>query len=154
MARRTLSRTIDGIEVTVTQFPVSRSLPLTATLMKVAGPAIGKLAPMLGGGLDGLGKTNVDGLAPALVALADGLSEVEIVKLLADILGGTLVVTTDEGGKLRKHDLSGGSAAIDRAFDGNLMTVFRVAAFALEVNFGSFFDGSALPVEEAAAASA
>ena len=152
MARKSVTRDIDGLDVTVTQFAVSRTLPLLATLMQVAGPAIGKLAPMLGGGMAGLGKTQVDALAPALVALAGGLAEVQAAKLLADLLGGTIVVATDDNGKLVKHDLSGGTGAIDRAFDGRLMTVFKVAAFALEVNYGDFFGGTGLPAEEAATA--
>jgi hypothetical protein len=154
MPRKTVTRQIGNLEVTTTQFGSTTASTLIVRLLKVVGPAIEQLAPMLGtADLAGIGKMNVAVIGPALVAVAEAVGDsATFEKLLTDILRGTLVIARDESGKLTKHDLSGGREAIDGAFDGRLRDLFVVVAFALEVNFGDFFAGLAPAADAAPAA--
>lgn len=150
MSRLTQTRTIDGLEVTVVQFAATRALPLLGQITAIVGPAIGALAPMLAGdGLAGLGKRRVEDLAPALAALGAGLDGGGMMRLATGILAGTTVIAHGPNGPM-KYDLSGGPSAIDACFEGRLLSLFKVAAFALEHNFSGFFPAAGQPSGAAA----
>lgn len=145
MPRKTVNRLIGPLDVTTTQHGSTAAGVLLVKLMKIAGPAIGEIAPLLnaakGGSLEDIAALDVKVLGPALMVLAEQLDAASFEKLLVDVLRGTIVIANDGNGQV-KHDLSAGRQAIDAAFDGRLRDMFAVAAFALEVNFGDFFGGS------------
>jgi hypothetical protein len=135
MAQKKDTRYIDGLECETSQLPARRSLKLMAKLLKALGPALVPIA--MGGGM----KADASTLGPALSSLdADAIEP-----LLCEILAGTVVNVNGVRVQLDSPP------KLDLVFDGALMTMFKVAGFALEVNFGDFFDGasSAKPAIEA-----
>ena len=119
------------LQVKTTQLPALRAFRLLSRLGKLLGPSLGKLR---GVGL----KSDASALTPAIAALADSLDPDQIEALAVQILEGTLVVDGKQARTLNT------AAAIDDVFGGRLMTMFKVMAFAIEVNFRDFF--RALPV--------
>ena len=135
MARKTETRQIGGMDVTCTQFEAIAAFKLSARIGKVLAPAL-----LAAGGKIDL-KADVATLAPVARALFDALDPEQAESMLVDILRGTSVVRDDGTGKLIKIDLSS-PKWINAAFDGDLGAMLSAAAFALEVNLGSFFGGS------------
>lgn len=98
-------------------------------------------------------------LLPAIVALKQGKSDElqtvvntmfdqlgpETASLIRDELFKSVTATRfDAAGNPTKRDLLHGRAAINATFRSNLKAMFQTIAFAAEVNFGDFFDVSAL----------
>jgi hypothetical protein len=118
---QTKSRTIDGIETNVTQFDALRACTLIPRLGKI-------LAPVAG---------DIEALGPELGALFTRLEGDELRALVCDLLVGTTVVADGAVRDLSRAD------NINAVFSSRLGVMFKVLAFVLEVNFGSFFGGSA-----------
>jgi hypothetical protein len=115
------SKTIDGVNFTVTQFPARRAFAVQARLIKTLGPALGAA---VGKGVGG----EVD-LSAALQKLADNIEADTLVALAQELLASTRA----DGKELA------GDAAFDMAFTGKLLTLYKVLAFLVEVNFADFF---------------
>lgn len=114
------------MEVKTTQLPAIRAFRLMNRLAKLVG---GSLV-----GLRGVGfKADVKHLAPVLAELFDRLDPDEAEQLVLQILNATLVVSNGKAISLHNND------AIDGVFGGRLMTMLKVMAFALEVNYKDFF---------------
>jgi hypothetical protein len=127
---QTKSRTIDGIETNVTQFDALRACTLIPRLGKILAPVAGMLK---GVNAD----TDIEALGPALGALFTRLEGDELRALVCDLLVGTTVVADGAVRDLSRAD------NINAVFSSRLGVMFKVLAFVLEVNFGSFFGGSA-----------
>lgn len=123
------SLTIGDATFETTQFAAIRSLTLLARLMKTLGPAIGALKSM---DLS----TDVSVVAGAL----SNLEPAEAAALALAILEGTSA-TVKEGGELRNIPLVT-QPAVDRVFSGRLLTMFKVLAHAVRVNYSDFGIGS------------
>lgn len=117
MALRTEAREIDGLIVTVTQFPALRALGLATRVAQAIAPALSQ----------GLSTTS------PLALLFSGMDSDATEKLAVDMLASTTA-------QLEGRDvLLMNRAMIDVAFAGRLPTMVKAVAFAIEVNFSSFF---------------
>lgn len=123
---RTFTDEQGTLDVKTTQLPAMRAFRLLNRLAKLVGGSLGALR--------GVGfKADVKHLAPILAELFDRLDPEETDALALQILGGTLVVANGKAVSLHNAD------AIDGVFGGRLMTMLKVLAFALEVNYKDFF---------------
>ncbi len=125
------TRTIDGLEVTTTQLPVLRAFALFTKLGKVLAPALARAADLQ---LDP--DMDVSALAPALGELFAQLDPADATQLAHDVLISTSVVAD---GRITELSQSG---AIDLVFGGRFLAFLKTMAFAIEVNFRDFFDGT------------
>lgn len=137
MAIEMQEREIVGCPVRCTPFKARAAARLLSRLLKHAGAVLGQL-----GGVDltDLKGVEVAALAPALMALANTLTPDEFDSLTCALLAQTSVTAADASGTRKNFDLSKPDN-IDNAFAGDLKLMFRVLAFSVEVNYGSFFDG-------------
>lgn len=133
----------DGIKFATTQYGAMRGLELLGKLARTIGPAMGALGQMEWGPGD------IEKAAPILGYALQNLQPNELTSLVTDILKGTTATLT-ENGTLRRVDLLDGNA-IDRVFNGRLLTMFKVILNALRVNFADFGFGSAAQKESAPA---
>jgi hypothetical protein len=126
----TKEKTIDGRNVMVVQFPGRRALFFKTRLLKLIGPAIAQMFT----GKNPL-ETEVDFsvVSKALDKLSERLNEDEFVKFVLDLLQCT---------RLDGKEISG--AVFDEEFAGNLLLMYKVLWFTLEVNYGSFFGQSGI----------
>lgn len=129
MGLRTESRTIDGIDVTVTQHPAIRGLKLGARLTRAIGPTLGYLRGMSM-------QSDTAELGEALGDLFSRLEGDELTGLLRDVFAFS-AATVD--GKIVELT---SDARIDMAFEGRVRTMIAAALFAIEVNFADFFGGA------------
>ncbi len=118
MALRTESREIDGLLITVTQFPALKALGLATRVAQAIAPAL------------------VNGVVPTsgVALLFAGMDAEQTVKLSTDMLAGS---TARVDG--REFALIG-QAAIDEVFSGRLPTLLKAVMYAVEQNFSDFFD--------------
>lgn len=143
--QRTEERTFtddDGtMLVKTTQLPALRAFKLMARLGKLLSPSIGQLSGVKFG-------AKSDMLAPAFMALFERLDTSEVEDLSIKVLEGTLVVSDGAARTLSN------APAIDQVFGGRILTLVKVMAFAVEVNFRDFFRALAKEAAEKAAAKA
>jgi hypothetical protein len=131
---KTAKRDIAGMEVRTTQFPALRAMGLLTTLGRILSGSAGKLASVAGGSTS-IGDLDIGSAASAIGALFEQVDATEAQQIAKDILAQTSVVTDEVIEDLAQK------GAIDRVFSGSLLVMFKVMAFALEVNFGDFLDG-------------
>lgn len=151
----TQEKIIDGHAVRCTPHKGRPGARLLARLLRHLGPALGALR---GVDLDlskGIHNVDVTELMPAIGQLFEILAPDEFDALACEILSRCSIAMPDADGKLRSYDLSK-PAMIDDAFTGDLMLMFKVLAWALEVNFSGFFhalarSGAAAAAREGAA---
>ena len=127
----TKEKTIDGHNVMVTQFPGRRALLFKTRLIKLIGPSIAQMFT---------GENPLDGkeldfsiIAKALDKLAETLNEDEYVKFVLDLLQ----YSRFDGQEIKE-------SVFDTEFAGNLLLMYKVLWFTLEVNYGSFFGESGI----------
>lgn len=137
MPLKTETKTIDGLDVRVTQFGARRAHRLNFRLLRLLGPT---LLPIAARGEIDLG--NLD-LGAALASL----DEREAEPLLLEVLAGTQVVVDGRVLDMNRPEM------LDAAFDGRLLTMYKAALFALQVNYGDFI-GALRAVPAAAGAAA
>lgn len=109
----------------VTQLPAFRGLKMLARLTRTVGPALAKLADAEQGG-----EIGVAALGDAVGALCEKLNDAEIEGITRELLAGA---TVDEQPLLSQFDMH---------FAGKPELALQVLAFAVEVNFGGFFDAA------------
>lgn len=136
MARKTLERTIDGMAFTIGQLPAMRAVAVFNRLVSIAGPVVEKV--FAGTGVASLKldlmSLDVGKAAGAVGQLFSSLPQPEFEKLVKELLA---TATVQEGDGFT--DL-GKPGAIDRLFTGQITTLFKVLAAAIEVNFDDFRD--------------
>lgn len=128
MSLKTSTRSIDGMDVSVTQLPARKGLKLAGKLGRIIAPV---LSHINGVSLD----SDLTALAPALTALFSNLEDRDYDTLLLEILCMTAVVTQGH-----RHELTS-LEKIDFVFGGDMPKLVKVCAYALEVNFGDFIAG-------------
>lgn len=138
MNRETKITKIDGHAVRVTPHKATDAMKLMLRCGRVIGPGLIKLVTNANGDVKDLQLTDV---SPALAAVFAQLDDDSVDVLLADVFKHTSI-TLPEGkaGKLKMYDLSQASE-VDNAFTGRVFMLLKVFKYALEVNFGSFFEG-------------
>jgi len=126
MSLETKDKIISGRRYQVTQLPAFQALDLLEQLTTLAGPALGALA-----------KNGVSGQVDF---------EAGAVRLFASLGGGKLKAVTLALLSTTTVDLGDRSPRMLDIFDleyaGKLSVVFKVMAFALEVQFQDFFDAA------------
>jgi hypothetical protein len=140
MGRKTETRTIDGFEVTTTQFASVAGCRLWTRLLPMFLPALAALPD--GQNLNNFGQMDLAKLAPALGAIAAKLTPDEFETTMLEVLALTQV--TYGRGNQRVNRTLDSVGAIDAVFDGAVGSIFKVMWFALEVNFDSFGIAGAL----------
>jgi hypothetical protein len=125
---KTRSIQLNGHTFNVTQLPAMRALKLFQRLGKTAGPALAhglaSAATMVNDE-----EPDLSGLAVAVGMLFDRLSESEVEGLTRELLASA----TYDGSSMVMSNF-------DALFQGELPSLFKLLAFALEVNFGNFKD--------------
>ena len=124
----------DSFELTCVKLEPVAAYMLVAKLGKVLMPALVAMKTR---------KAN-DDLQPVVDQIFGGLTTEIAQQVMLELLSTTTVVRTTASGEVSKRDLCNGQAAINDAFRGSVMMMFRAMGFALEVNFGDFFDASGL----------
>lgn len=126
MGLKTETETIDGLEVSCTQFPAMRSLGLMTRLGNALAPMLAVLPA--GTSLD----SDATDVAPALGHALGALKPEEAQALVRDVVAGTSVIV--DGKRVELTD----GARIGVVFDGRLGALLQVAWFAIRVNFADF----------------
>lgn len=134
MGLKQAEETIDDLKFTSTQFPAMRALPLLGRLVKTIGPAIAVLSEAK------LDSDMSELAAPIALALKD-LDPNAVTALACEILASTSVILVGPQGAANIPLSS--VENINIAFEGRLMTMFKVLGFAVKLNFADFFAGSA-----------
>jgi len=123
---KTETKTIDGHEITVTQYTAREGLAIFTKLGKLLSPALNELYKV-----DDLTKIDTEGagnILPALSVVLNGLSETEFTPFILRILRSTFI---------DKKNVT--EEIFDMEFAGKYTLLFKVVGFALEVNFKDFF---------------
>jgi len=122
------TRTIDGLEITAVQLVPTKAIYLQARLLKLLGPALakGNLFRQVAVG----GEEAQSAVIAALAEVAASVNVDEAMSLITEIckmakIGGQYIRDPD-------NELE------------DAMTVYKVVAFVIEVNFRSFFKGREL----------
>ncbi|KKN75988.1 hypothetical protein LCGC14_0375450 [marine sediment metagenome] len=123
----------------VSQLPASKARKLLVRLFKVAGPSLGKVLESLKGknGKTGLNDLNLGKISEGLALLANNVFEDDFEYVVNALLEGERIIYHVDG-KWPVLSLE----TSDILFAGKLDQMFKLIAFALEVNFSSFFAGS------------
>ena len=123
----TKKRDIDGFTFTVMQLPGKRGLRLWRRLGKILGPSLARAAASASGQVD------FAGLAGAVEALFDNLTETELDAVVDELTGNALVLYEGSERPLKE--------VYDVLFAGRVETQLKLLMFALEVNYSGFFVG-------------
>ena len=119
------TRVFEDMAITVQQLPATRGVKLSRKLATVAAPVIGALQGL---SLD----KDVGVLGEALTKALDQLSEKDLDELIRTLLETAKVETEGKIAPLMPM--------FDGLFAGRILLVYKVIAFALEVNFADFFE--------------
>lgn len=121
-------RTIDGIDFEVRPLPAMKSLETFPRITALLAPLLSDLGSLA----KGAQADRLDTIGKALASLAR-TDPKEVVALTKVLLDGSTITTAD--GK-RQHLLP----VIDDELATKMWTLFRLLAFAVEVNYRDFFD--------------
>ena len=130
MACETENTTINGTEYVCTQFPAIQSMKFKLRVLKVLGPVITEIIPMIGND-----KTNdqLKSISDAIEKLFLTSSPDEIIDLMVEML--TTGNTKRDGERLTK-------SLFEQTYSGDLMLeAYKAFAFVLKVNYKGFFKG-------------
>lgn len=118
--------TIDGLEVTVQAWPARKAWKRQVTLGKIFRKSLTELGAAVESKQEG---TSVDlsRLGSALENVFDTLSEEKSEEVLLMLLSGV---------RVDNAELT--SETIDLLFQGKILTMYKIIALVLEVNYGSF----------------
>lgn len=127
MSRKISQVTIDGKTYSVTPWSGTKGARMLAKLVKLLGPALGKLMSS-GGSINGLldSKAADIDFAGVFVSLAERIDDTTFDSLIKEILEGV-----HEGPRAVADDF-------DSRFSGESLLMFKLVKAALEVNYGDF----------------
>lgn len=125
-------KVIDDKLWTVTMLPAGVGMEVGSKILALVGPALGKAVSSTGGGSI-LDSESLPGIGDAIGELSRSLGNPEAVALVRRLV--TTGVHCDSVEVTSKN--------FDLLFAGSYLTLLKVAAFAIEVNFGIPFDSLA-----------
>ena len=125
MAVETRDKVIDGKKITVTQFPGRKALFYKVKLIKLFGSSIGAMLAQAKGLT---AQVDMSVFAAAMDKLATTVDEGEFTRFVLELLQLT-----------RIENVPITEASFDMEFAGNLLSMYKILWFTLEVNYGSFF---------------
>jgi len=121
--QRTETRVFDDLAITVQQLPAMRAVKLSRRLIQIAAPAVTALKDL---------SADASVLGEAISNALAEFSEKDLEALIKDLLE---TATVEQEGKIAKV-----MPLFDELFRGKVFTLYKVLAFALEVNFADFFE--------------
>jgi len=131
----TKEKEIDGATYAVTQMTARKALRMKAKLMRIFGPSLAQLfLPSNDKAMDGMAFSKGEAVK-SLQALAMQLDDDTFEKLIMEVLVG-----------VRKNGMELNEQIIDLEFAGDLLSLFKVVWFVLEVNYASFFGESGIGI--------
>ena len=122
---------IDGLKITVTQFPARTGFKMQAKLAKIFGPALGELVSGVKGKTGkGLTEAEIDlsKFSGAVRTLFEKIDEESALVLIFELLQFTRI----NGEEVTEE-------IFDDTFPGKYATLYKILYFVVEVNYGSFF---------------
>ena len=139
----TKNRTIDGLKISVTQWPAMKAWKNKRKLLALFGPVLAEL----GAGLEGnpAKKTTKKKQLTTAASILDGNFDFAKLgsaidklfdKLSDDDLQDLLMTFFDQNMRFDKLEMT--IELFDQTFPGKMLTVYKIIGFVLEVNFGSF----------------
>lgn len=128
------TKEINGSVYTVNQMPARAALRMKARLVRLFGPSLAQLFISDDSNLTTGISFSKDDIVKALMNLSAELNEKEFDKLCVDLLKDYVL----------KDDIMLNEREIDIGFAGDLLTLFQVIWFVLEVNYGTFFGGGGI----------
>jgi hypothetical protein len=140
---KTKEREIDGVHYTASSLPARKCLRLATDLMKIFGPALGRLA---GGSkiedFRNVDSAEVDGgaIAAAAEMLVNNLDSDKVESIVMRILETTSRVDPDTN---KRQDV-GKPETFDLVYSGNLLEMIKAVGFGLEASLGDFFGKSGI----------
>lgn len=135
---------INGVTFTVAPFKAVEALKLKAFLVKKFGPALGQALGALSNGLPeggSIGDLKLDGatMSQAIEKLMEQLGETEFIDLIKRMFRNVTANLAKDGKPLQfTFSELQFDTAMDMVFTGQLLTVYRVMLFVLEVNYPDF----------------
>lgn len=129
------TREIDGITFTVTQMPAMKAVTLLTFIGKRLGPALARAVSSAQQALGAnMTQEDVVVVAEGVGGLLNALEESDAERLLRDMVFDKTVMQFDGKGAHVKRD------TFDALFQGKVGTVYKLIAFAFEVNYADFLD--------------
>lgn len=126
---------IDGLEVTSTMLDFDDAAELNLELVQKLAPLVQLFALTAADELEG-DKLN-DAALPVIATVAQSMRPTEWSALMRRLLERTVVVAPDAEGKKIRLDLSQKTAR-NIAFQGRVLTSYKVVLFAIKINFADF----------------
>ncbi len=120
MDMKTETRTVEGFEVTITQMPASRALPLLPEVAQIVGAVFGA-----GHGLEA---------EVGAVLASSGMNGTRLTALVQELLATASVQVQG------KHVALSDRRAIDIVFSGRIKALLAAAWFSVQLNYADFFD--------------
>ena len=133
MAKTTQIKTIDSIEYSIDQLGGMKGLRLFNRLLRLCAPALGSIGKALAD-RKSLADMDLDSVGKAVSAMLVSLTDDDLESLTRELLGSC---TFDREGK-RIELMSPG--VFDLEMRGKVGTILKLLSFALEVNYGNFFE--------------
>ena len=144
----TKEKTIDGLKVSVTQWPARKAWKYKRRLAGAFGPAIAEL----GAGLEGNPLKNkksekestIDNIMDGDFDFSKLGSAIEklFLQITEDSVDAYLLMFFDDNMKIDNAVINGD--IFDQMFAGKMLTVYKIIGFVLEVNYGSFLGKSGI----------
>jgi hypothetical protein len=138
------TKNIDGLEIKVVPFNAMEALKLKATLVRKFGPALGQATGAFT--LKAAEDVEINGpaLAKAIQLLFEELSESEFDGLIRRMLTNVTATKKIDGKDATFDFNSDFDAKMNLVFQGQLLSIYPVMLFVLEVNFPDFFGKAAV----------
>jgi len=136
---KTKTKTIDGVEFTVSPFMAVEALKLKAYLLRTFGPAVGQLIGMFKDVLKKDIDVQIDGiaLAGAIETLMAQLDEDTFIRLIKRLFAN---VMAKGQGFARQFDDRNFENSMNDVFAGRLFSIYPVIGLVLEANYPDFFE--------------
>jgi hypothetical protein len=129
MAIQTRNKEIMGKTIMVTQFPGTLSLTYKVRILNMLGGGIGGIISQIDPkAADSVGKDKLDILAAAIGQIFEKINPDDFTKFVLDLLQCTRI----NGQEITKE-------VFDLEFAGDLLLMYKILLFTLEVNYGNFF---------------
>ncbi len=141
MALKSDQTTIDGIKIRTVQLRPRAGGKLQAKLLRLLAPALASFKGITAEKFDELMASDLSDFAPALSALASGLTDDLFDTLLRETFATTKAIAPGNGDGKTWTELNGDLETIDLTFEGNTMAMYQAMMFVWKVNFGDFSGG-------------
>jgi len=138
------TKTIDGIEFSVSPFMAVEGLRLKAYLLRTFGPALGQMVGTLKNVLSAGVDVQLDGdaMAKTIETLTTQLDEDSFVNLIKRMFANLVAKGKDKKGNgfARQFDAAHFDTSMNDVFSGKLFSIYPVLLLVLEANYPDFFE--------------